>query len=617
MKAQRSPQRKRRKRIPRRDPLKLGYDICLAYLRDLTSHYPEYNDVWEPILGKLRNRDLAALTGVSEMYFRPEYHGPEVLRPLLQIEAFFSKNKSFAREPECTEAAFEAFHGFEEQCDRTNLELHLTCVERIREDPDLDLLLEQMRLYIRRVLGDFKRDFVGVIPDLIDITDGASARSKRKDSYPYRKVKYKIDAPLGAEPYLNALYAFYGYQLPRVTVLLSNRVGVVLKNWKTHRTIACEPEGAIPLQLAWDAYVKDRLRKFAGINLRDQSLNQRLALIGSILGTIATIDLKGASDTVARILVHLVFDHEWIVFLESLRSPCYSGPFGTGVYSKFSSMGNGCTFGIETLIFAAVCSSCSPEVFNVYGDDIAISTEKADELVEKLNRLGFTVNQDKSHTSGSFRESCGANWYQGQDVTPFYVRTSNLGLQPVRAHVINGLVDIGIPGGRLWKLAKELTLEAETQIVPFDDVSTSGVWVDHATAADTKLFRKKRSENSLRYKRYTQKVKLVEEGDSKTLFLWHFYRRREGLRPRKERHWSFAGSATYDNLRISSGWDDLPSPEKLQKIRLRLETSAVRHDQHKFAKSWGHWLAPAKAIPLHLFWWGDYLTRGNIAVKRR
>lgn len=607
MKTQRSPQRKRRKRIPRRDPLKLGYDICLAYLRDLQYHYPQHQSLWEAILGKLRNRDLAALTGVSEMYFCPEYHGAEVLRHLLQIEAFFSKNKSFAREPECSIAALEAFRGFEEQCERTNLLLYLECVEQIQPDFDLDLLLAEMRLFIRRVLGDFKRDFLGVIPQLVDITDGASARSKRKDSYPYRKVKYKVDAPLGSGPYLDALYAFWGYKRPRKSYLVSNRVGVVLKNWKTHRTIACEPEGAIPFQLAFDSYVKDRLRSIAGINLRDQSLNQRLALIGSILGIIATIDLKGASDTVARRLVHLVFDEEWREFLEAFRSPCYFGPFGTGVYSKFSSMGNGCTFGIETLIFAAVCSSCNPDVFNVYGDDIAISTEKADELVEKLHRLGFIVNQDKSHTSGSFRESCGANWYQGQDVTPFYVRTSNLGLAPERAHVVNGLVAIGIPGGELWKLAKELTLEADLQIVPFDDNSTSGVWVDHTTASETKLFRRKRSTMSLQYKRYTQKVKLEYEGDLKTVFLWHFYRSKNQS-PRNEKHWAFDRSVNYDNLRISSSWDDLPYDE-LSKGIDDLKTSSVRHDQHKFARSWGHWLAPAKATPPHLFWWGDYLIR--------
>jgi hypothetical protein len=93
----------------------------------------------------------------------------------------------------------------------------------------------------------------------------------------------------------------------------------VPKNWKTFRTIACEPDGALPFQLAFDTFAKRRLRA-RGINLSDQSRNQLLAKEGSINGSLATIDLSSASDTVAFNTVALLFPTEWFDVLNAFRS---------------------------------------------------------------------------------------------------------------------------------------------------------------------------------------------------------------------------------------------------------------------------------------------------------
>jgi hypothetical protein len=60
-------------------------------------------------------------------------------------------------------------------------------------------------------------------------------------------------------------------------------------------------------------------------------------------------------------------------------------------------MGNGYTFTIETLVFAAICKSIGSRQFSVYGDDIIIETELYEPLVEMLSYLGFEVNKEKSH----------------------------------------------------------------------------------------------------------------------------------------------------------------------------------------------------------------------------
>jgi hypothetical protein len=95
---------------------------------------------------------------------------------------------------------------------------------------------------------------------------------------------------------------------------------------------------------------------------------------------------------------------------------------------KFSSMGNGCTFELESLLFLCICRSIIPEnlhgCISVYGDDIIIPQEYTEAVVERLNSLGFSVNADKSFWQGSFRESCGSFTFDGIDVRPFYLKAN-------------------------------------------------------------------------------------------------------------------------------------------------------------------------------------------------
>jgi hypothetical protein len=86
-------------------------------------------------------------------------------------------------------------------------------------------------------------------------------------------------------------------------------------------------------------------------------------------------------------------------------------------------MGNGFCFPLETLIFASLCEtayqeSSLPSDYSVYGDDIIVRKSVANRVVELLKLCGFTVNRDKTFLSGPFRESCGADWFKGEDVRP-------------------------------------------------------------------------------------------------------------------------------------------------------------------------------------------------------
>jgi hypothetical protein len=81
-----------------------------------------------------------------------------------------------------------------------------------------------------------------------------------------------------------------------------NNVDWVPKNYKTDRTIAIEPDWNMFLQKGLGGLLRRRLRR-VGQDLNDQSTNRFCAAVGSIDGSLATLDMSMASDTVAYRLV--------------------------------------------------------------------------------------------------------------------------------------------------------------------------------------------------------------------------------------------------------------------------------------------------------------------------
>jgi len=213
-----------------------------------------------------------------------------------------------------------------------------------------------------------------------------------------------------------------------LNVVPGNHVITVPKNAKTDRVIAKEPDMNMFVQKGLGGIIRSRLKR-VGIDLNDQSLNQRLALEGSITGKLATVDLSAASDTVAMQLVRELLPPDWVEAIELCRSSSGVLPSGeTIVYQKVSSMGNGFTFELESLIFWALVhsvldySETIERRVAVYGDDLIFSVDIYDPVVELLSFCGFTTNEKKSFAAGEFRESCGKHYFAGRDVTPFYVR---------------------------------------------------------------------------------------------------------------------------------------------------------------------------------------------------
>jgi len=227
----------------------------------------------------------------------------------------------------------------------------------------------------------------------------------------------------------------------------------VPKSYKTFRTISMEPttlqyfqQGVwreIDRVVASSPYLRNR------IGFHEQERNQRLSRKGSIERNYATIDLSAASDSVSYMLVRELFkDTSILPFLEATRSSRTLLPDGRLIeLKKFAPMGSALCFPIETIIFAAVCRLVTYEHglssdFSVFGDDIIVPTQCAQDLMDVLEELGFRVNREKSFYRSDcwFRESCGTEYCDGFDVTP--MRVSRKYNHKQRDVQTTGLVDL-------------------------------------------------------------------------------------------------------------------------------------------------------------------------------
>lgn len=208
----------------------------------------------------------------------------------------------------------------------------------------------------------------------------------------------------------------------------------VPKSYKAFRTISMEPATLQYYQQAvWrliDQQVRASRFLCSHIGFSDQERNQRLALSGSLQRNYATIDLSAASDSVSYALVKECFRGTWLPrYFLATRSTDTLLPDGTRIsLQKFAPMGSALCFPIETLLFAAICECVAQEHcvagdFSVYGDDIIVPTAIAEDVIATLVALGFDVNRSKSFTDPQcwFRESCGAEYCDGFDVSPMRV----------------------------------------------------------------------------------------------------------------------------------------------------------------------------------------------------
>lgn len=223
-----------------------------------------------------------------------------------------------------------------------------------------------------------------------------------------RSLTYGSNQPISFEPVAGGTYC----QVPKSALI--------------NRNIETQPLVNGFAQLGLGQVVRRRL-KAVGVDLSDQTRNQYYAMVGSITGGFATIDLSNASDTISRELVRWILPVDWFKAMDLVRTHFIEIDGETRHLHRFSSMGNGFTFELETLIFYTLAKSAANKrvkcpTICTYGDDIIVPAKAYSLLVQVLTVCGFKTNPRKSFYKGPFRESCGADWFLGHQVRPTYIK---------------------------------------------------------------------------------------------------------------------------------------------------------------------------------------------------
>jgi hypothetical protein len=281
----------------------------------------------------------------------------------------------------------------------------------------------------------FVVDIIGETPPVEALigafSGGASTSRPRTDSHPASKYVGKAHVTAAALDTFNLIrdevpgWLYEGCSLT-IEEVSGNVLFTVPKKVDIDRPACKEPDINMWLQKGIGSYIRRALLKNR-INLNDQSINRSLARRGSISHDLATLDLSSASDSVTRELVSQFLPVTWFTLLDSVRSPVTIIDGDMHNNEMFSSMGNGFTFELESLLFYVLARAVAyfrgvSGIVSVYGDDIICPTGMYHYLTHVLGVFGFQVNPDKSWSHGPFRESCGGHYYNGYDITPFYLR---------------------------------------------------------------------------------------------------------------------------------------------------------------------------------------------------
>jgi hypothetical protein len=271
-----------------------------------------------------------------------------------------------------------------------------------------------------------------------------------------------------------------------------NQLSFVPKTSDISRTICTEPTLNMLFQKGLGRFIEAFLRRKFNIDLSTQPLiNRRLAKLGSFSGSYGTIDLESASDSISMQFCREFIPRELFSWLNLCRSPIVTLPGGKQIeLDMISSMGNGFTFPLQTLIFATIVATCyhlkgiplkdgrsSPDRnFSVFGDDIIVRSDCYDAVIHALSLFGFRVNNDKSFNSGHFRESCGEDYYRGHNVRGVYLRRLDTPADVYSA--INRLVRWSANSGvYLTSLIRALRSKVKYLPIPFCDGDAEGIKV--------------------------------------------------------------------------------------------------------------------------------------------
>lgn len=397
-------------------------------------------DIYSQLFTSLRE-DLAVCHTLQECINAPVRLDPLYVARAALSDSLYKKLQPIKADKQLERLAVESFMESNARCARWSVSDTDDFIYRCRRQAEQDL----------SCLKDWTwQDYLdnsGLIPG-----PGASLHSRGQNSFLEKLfVNRLVTTNVALHTELMRFYARHNRLLLKAeqqrqtltaevcTVVNYSRLGVVRKNAKTDRTICTEPCLNMLFQRALGEGINNALRSHYGY---DEALqpdrNRELARLGSMYDNTCTIDLSSASDTISLKLCEQILPSWVYAAIEDCRTPVTSYD-GKGItLAMVSSMGNGFTFPLETYIFSLITRVTAAEAglpfrrfdspysdtanYGVFGDDIICPTSMFDRLCSRLIYCGFIPNKEKSFSKGYFRESCGADFYDGYNVRGVYIR---------------------------------------------------------------------------------------------------------------------------------------------------------------------------------------------------
>lgn len=219
--------------------------------------------------------------------------------------------------------------------------------------------------------------------------------------------------------------------------LIECRMTAVPKDSRGPRLISVHPKESIWIQQGQRNILERQIERHpltrGRVNFRDQSINGALALSSSKDQKFVTIDLKEASDRVSKVLIEYLLGYHAKVLGCSRASHVRLLDGSSVELHMFAPMGNCLTFPIESITFWSLVRAgilmrhghICDDVY-VFGDDIIVPSQYYDGAIYGLIGAGLIPNFSKTFRKGLFRESCGVDAYNGEDVTPYRIKVRGI-----------------------------------------------------------------------------------------------------------------------------------------------------------------------------------------------
>lgn len=348
------------------------------------------------------------------------------------VTKILSKNSRLPVPVDAEKAAVDKFWEAERKCSETNDRLGRFYEDLDSLDPDVVSVVFQAQRYIKRILGPLSRSKIAFSESKMRFGPGATTSLSGVVTQGKKYSHRSLDATPRVLPFRAFGFPEAWKSTARdIRLRRSSKMRVVPKKATCGRTINIEPDLNIFVQLGQGALIRRQLARF-GLDLNTQENNQRLAREGSLTDALCTMDLSSASDLISREVVWLLLPFAWCDFLLFSRVDFVESEGEEKALSKWSCMGNGYTFELETLIFYSILLGAMDvqgrsdfDKVTAFGDDLIFPSELEPLVRGTLTFLGFKVNDGKTFGKGPFRESCGTDWYLGHNVRPIFFRSEH------------------------------------------------------------------------------------------------------------------------------------------------------------------------------------------------